>query len=476
MARTKDLILKEKIVKLPISKFIDTKFRDYAIYVVESRGIPNFYDALTPVQRYILKSTPTSFAKTLTVVGKCIQQGYHHGDTSITKSLNKLARPFGNGMQIIEGYGFFGSEVSPDPAAARYTSVKLSNKAADILNKYEHLTTREVEGAYYPLWMDVPLGLTVPIVGIAVGYKSTILPRKLDHIKEFLEGTRKSLKPFFVGFTGNVQKYNGIDNSWILSSDITYEERKIKIKDIPPFLKYKAALRKLDNIISKYEGFVRIVDNSNTKVDITILYIGNQKEQWDDIKEYVQKAFSIIVKESVVFVKDNKVLTYDSIEQYLEDYKWQVLRLKEKHLLWERDKLSDDLAFNKAKKIFIEYILEKRRSDEDITEFLKDYNRFLRSRLEGLTSRKFTSNELEKTKNTIKELTDTLMKKEKEYLIAKKEYDKTPDPTIERGIGSRKNSIDLFETDDIDESREGIVIWNGEDVYEKEQEEVELEG
>jgi len=71
---------KEKIIKLPISKFVDTKYRDYAVYVLEQRGIPSFYDALTPVQRYILKNSPTSFNKSLTVVGKCIQDGYHHGD------------------------------------------------------------------------------------------------------------------------------------------------------------------------------------------------------------------------------------------------------------------------------------------------------------------------------------------------------------------------------------------------------------
>jgi len=80
MSRARNLTRKEKIIKLPISKFVDTKFRDYALYVLTARGIPSFYDALTPVQRYILKNSPTSYAKSLTVVGKCIQDGYHHGD------------------------------------------------------------------------------------------------------------------------------------------------------------------------------------------------------------------------------------------------------------------------------------------------------------------------------------------------------------------------------------------------------------
>jgi hypothetical protein len=80
MAKPKSLLKKEKIISLPISKFLDTKYRDYAVYVLEQRGIPGFADALTPVQRYILKNSPSSFNKSLTVVGKCIQDGYHHGD------------------------------------------------------------------------------------------------------------------------------------------------------------------------------------------------------------------------------------------------------------------------------------------------------------------------------------------------------------------------------------------------------------
>ena len=92
-------IIKEKIIKLPISKFIDTKFRDYAIYVLESRGIPNFYDALTPVQRYILKNSPAAFTKTLSVVGKAIQDGYHHGDCLVFNTIINLA----DGSQITIG-------------------------------------------------------------------------------------------------------------------------------------------------------------------------------------------------------------------------------------------------------------------------------------------------------------------------------------------------------------------------------------
>jgi topoisomerase IV subunit A len=470
--KTKDLTKpkrKEKIFRLPISKFIDTKFRDYAVYVLEQRGIPSFYDALTPVQRYILKNSPSSFQKTLTVTGKAMQDGYHHGDNALNKSINKLARPFGNALQILEGDGFFGTEVSPAPAASRYTGVKLSAIANSILNKYSYLTSKAPDEPYDPFWMDIPLGLVIPIVGIAVGYKSTVLPRKLKDIQDFLADKRKSLKPYFEGFNGTIEKYKGIDKAWIISSNVVVEDRKILIREIPPILKYESVLKKLDHLINKYEGNIRILNNSNVKVNIDIVYTGKSKEDWEDVERFVRKTFSIIVTENPVFIKDGTVLTYDSIEQYLEDYKWQVVRLKLQNTLYERDKLSFDLKYNIAKELFIAFILEKKRTVEEIDKWLKPYDKEIAERLERMTAKKFTIDELEDTKQLIKQLTSELKEKEKELKESDAAYKKLEDPTTKRGIVSKKTSINLFETDDIEEDKEGIAIWNGEDVFDNDE-------
>jgi len=459
--------MKEKIVKLPISKFIDTKYRDYSIYILNHRGIPSFFDALTPVQRFILKNSSTSFGKTLSVVGKCFQDHYTHGDSSLSSAISKLARPFGNALQILEGYGFFGSEVSPDPAAARYTSVKLSSKANSIINQYKYLTTREEDGPYDPFWIDIPLGLTMPIVGIAVGYKTTILPRRLEHIKEFIEGKRKSVKPYFNGFNGSIQKYKGLDKAWLMSSIISIEDKKIQIKEIPPILKYTTVLKKLDNIINRFEGKIRIVNNSNTKVDIGIIYTGKNQDQWGDLQKYVKKTFSIVVTENPVFIKDGQVLVYDNIEQYLEDYRWQVSRLKFRNIEYEKDKLKFDLEFSEAKKLFIEFILSKKRTNKEIDIFLKVYRKEMRERLERMTARKFTKDEIILTRQEIIELTKSLSGKLKELNIIRKEFENTLDPTIKRGIGSKKTNVNLFDTEDIEETEDGIMIWNGEDVFDE---------
>lgn len=387
-------------------------------------------------------------------------------NSSLTGALNKLTRPFGNAMQIINGYGFFGSEVSPSPAAARYTSVKLSSLANSILNKYDYLTTREQDGPYDPFWMDIPLGLVTPIVGIAVGYKTTILPRKLKDIQDFLEGNRKSVKPYFEGFNGKIEKYKEADKSWLISSSIIVEDKKIMIREIPPILKYDTVLKKLDNLINKYESNIRIVNNSNTKVNIDIIYSGKNKEEWDDILQFAHKAFSIIVTENPVFIKDGQVLTYDSIEQYLEDYKWQLARLKYNDTLFKKNKLSFDLNFNIAKELFIKFMLEKQRSVEEVDKWLKPYDKEIVSRLESMTAKKFTKDELIVTREKIKTLTQELREKEKELKETKNIFDKYPDPTISRGIGSKKNTVNLFETSDI-EIIDQITVWDGQDVYDE---------
>jgi len=459
---------KTRTIKLPVSKYIDTRFRDYAVYVLESRGIPCFYDALTPVQRYILMSAPTTFQKTLTLVGKAIESGYHHGDSSLTKAISKLARPFGASLQVLDGYGFFGSEVCPEPAAARYTSVKISSKANEVLKKYSNLITKEPEGPYNPFFMDIPLGLTTPIVGIAVGYKTTVLPRKLEDIQKYLDGKIKSLKPHFMNFEGTVEKYHDLDNSWIISSNVTINGNRIEVRGIPPILKYTSALKRLDFLFNKFDGVVRILNNSNTKVNIDIVYLGKREEEWKEIKDFIQRVFSVIVTENPVFVKDGQVLVYESVEQYLDDYRWQLKRIKYHDNLSKRDHLSKELIFNKAKKEFINFVIAKKRTVEDIDEFLKPYNQGVKNRLEYLTSKKFTKDELEATELTIKQLTSDLSTAEVALTNSKDEFESLEDPTTKRGVSSKKVSSNLFEIDDVKEVN-GIYIWDGSDVFEDEE-------
>jgi hypothetical protein len=89
--------------KLSITDQINTQYRDYALYVIQSRGIPNFYDFLTPVQRLILENSPSRYNKTVGLVGEVIKTGfYHHGDCLDGDTLINLAD--GTSIKIKDWY------------------------------------------------------------------------------------------------------------------------------------------------------------------------------------------------------------------------------------------------------------------------------------------------------------------------------------------------------------------------------------
>lgn len=125
-----------------------------------------------------------------------------------------------------------------------------------------------------------------------------------------------------------------------------------------------------------------------------------------------------------------------------------------------------ELKFNYAKELFIAFILQKTRTIEELDKWLKSYDKEVISKLENMTAKKFTKDELASTKEKIKQLVIDLKIKEKELKEAQKNFDNFPDPTLSRGIISKKLSVNLFETDDV-EIIDDITVWNGEDVYDE---------
>lgn len=447
------------VIKVPISKFIDTKFREYALYVIESRGIPSFYDGLTDVQRFIIKNTPSKFVKTLSVVGSSIADNYHHGDASLSKAIGRLARPFGNSYRILDGYGFFGTEVSNQQAAPRYTHVKLSDNIRDMVKKYDHLNERDVEGAYKPFWLDYPIGLSLPIVGIAVGYKTLILPRKLEEVSKFIKGNKKAdLVPYFEGFDGIVEKYN---NSWKIQSNIHINNNVITVKSIPPLLKYSSAIKKLNNELSKYEQCCSIIDNSNKTVELYIKYRGADAEIFEDIKNIVHKVFSLLVTEIIVLIKDGKVLEYETIQEYLTDWKWHHKRLYYKHSEFLMKQCESEISYNKVKGEFIEYMLERKRTNVEIDKFYKQYTIEIYEKLNRLTPKNFTVDEIKNIEKEIKQAEKHIITLRERYEKYKHAFESLEDPTNNKAISYKRKALSLIDDSDYTEI-DGVLVWSSD--------------
>ena len=471
--------MKQKTYPLNISRQIDTNFRNYALYVLENRGIPNFYDALTNVQRFIMINAPASYNKTMSLVGSCMSDGYHHGDASLTKAINRLARPFGNSEQLLNGDGFFGSPVTQEASAARYTSIRINPTIADMIRKNNFLNTRDDEGSYDPLWVDLPIGLTNTIVGIAVGYKSTVLPRSLSQVQQFLDGEIKELIPYFKGFNGNVTRYKGMNKTWLIEGriEINQKAKSIRVVELPPLMKYGSFLKKLDSIISGYN--VRLINNSLNEIDLTVTLSGS-KEDWENFVIEVDRATKMLVTETPIFVKDGLVIEYEKIEDYINDFRYRLGDLKVRKLTYYMNVTDEELLFQKFKEKYLLFMLEgkakKMRTDVEIDEFLTELTvgyPNVRRRLDSIYLKSLSEDELKRTQKKIKDLTTELAKQKKDLAAAVKAFEKMTDTSLTRATTNRANSVtNLFaEEDEID----GIEVFGSSNTYESEDEEVEAD-
>ena len=454
---------KSKIYPLPISRQIDTNFRNYALYVLENRGIPSFYDGLTNVQRIIMLNAPHSFNKSLSLVGSCITDGYHHGDKSLTGAINKLARPFGNSEQLLLGDGFFGSPINHEASAARYTSVRINPKIAEVIRKSNFLNEKNDEGAWKPLWVDLPIGLTNTIIGIAVGYATTVLPRDLGDVQKYLDGKAKEVKPKFKNFGGKVSRYKGLDKTWLIEgvSEINPTAKTIRITELPPLMKYGSFLKRIENLIANHS--IKLTNNSQVNIDILLQFTGT-KEEWPVFVEAVEKSIKMIVTETPVFVKDGMVLEYNRIEDYIDDYRYRISELRVKRLEYFKQENVDELQFSIQKEKYLLFMLEVKKSqmitDDQIEAFLKTLTKGypnIRRRLESIYLKSLTEQELERTRAKIKELTEELKKQEIELNEAITVLAGMTDTSLKRGTTNRSSSsANLF----IDEEEiDGIAVF-----------------
>jgi hypothetical protein len=448
---------------ITIKRQIDQGYRSYALHVIESRGIPNWYDSLTNVQRILIDNSPSSFNKTLSVVGAAISAGYHSGDASLVSTINRLARPFNCAEPIMIGDGFFGCPVSPNAASARYTSVRLNPKIKQIVDRYYHLNRKNEEDVYDKLVVDLPFGLSAGVMGIAVGYKSTILPRKIEDIQDFFDGKRKNVNPYFKGFAGTVKKH-GDGKTWMVEGKIDIDEskREIRVTSIPPLVKFESFLKKVGSIL---EG-VDFDFNNNSSDDVEVTVTVSKREDpdvWKEVRDQIEKATKIIVHESIVFIRNKTVIEYERLEDYLLDFKDEIERTKLSHLDWTVIKERSELDFLRAKLEYLKFMVAKKRTDSEIDEFLKKFEKQISNRLDAIRLRQLSNEEVDRTSSLIKEQEQKL----KEFMRLQKEQEKLVHSMVFELRGKRiKPAEQLFETEQVD----GIDVFEIEEEPEEETE------
>ena len=167
-------------------------YLDYAMSVIVGRALPDVRDGLKPVHRRVLfamrelgNDWNKAYKKSARVVGDVIGKYHPHGDTAVYDTIVRMAQPFSLRYLLVDGQGNFGSVDGDAPAAMRYTEVRMSRIAHELLADIEKETVdftpnydeSEQEPSVLPT--RVPNLLVNGQTGIAVGMATNIPPHNL---------------------------------------------------------------------------------------------------------------------------------------------------------------------------------------------------------------------------------------------------------------------------------------------------------
>ncbi|MDH7494077.1 MAG: DNA gyrase subunit A [Candidatus Saccharicenans sp.] len=170
-------------------------YLDYALSVIIGRAIPDIKDGLKPVHRrvlYAMWETGTThnkpYKKSARIVGDVIGKYHPHGDAAVYDALVRMAQDFSMRYPLVDGQGNFGSIDGDPPAAMRYTEVRMTRLAEELLADIEKDTVNFVPNYDESLLMPEVLPAKFPNLlvngasGIAVGMATNIPPHNLAEV------------------------------------------------------------------------------------------------------------------------------------------------------------------------------------------------------------------------------------------------------------------------------------------------------
>jgi len=179
-------------------------YLDYAMSVIIGRALPDVRDGLKPVHRRILygmyeagNTAGKPYKKSARAVGDVMGKYHPHGDTAIYDSIVRMAQDFSMRYMLVDGQGNFGSVDGDNPAAMRYTEVRLQKLTNEVLADIEKETVDFVPNYDDSLSEPSVLPTRIPLLlangseGIAVGMATKIPPHNLT---ELIDGTIAIIK------------------------------------------------------------------------------------------------------------------------------------------------------------------------------------------------------------------------------------------------------------------------------------------
>ncbi len=193
-------ITRQRILPVYIEDEMKESYLDYAMSVIVSRALPDVRDGLKPVHRRILLAMNDlslahnkPYRKSAKLTGDVTGNYHPHGTSAVYDAVARLAQDFSMRYPLVDGQGNFGSVDGDPPAAERYTEVRMTEFAEELLFDLEKETVEFVPNYDETRMQAVVLPAKVPNLlvngsaGIAVGMATNIPPHNLREIVSGLE-------------------------------------------------------------------------------------------------------------------------------------------------------------------------------------------------------------------------------------------------------------------------------------------------
>ena len=200
MSDNDDQNLFDQPIPVGIEDEMKRSYLDYAMSVIIGRALPDVRDGLKPVHRRVLygmwesgNRSDRAYKKSARIVGDVMGKYHPHGDSAIYDTVVRMAQDFAMRYPLVDGQGNFGSLDGDNPAAMRYTEVRLMKLAEEMLREDIDKETvdwvpnydgSEIEPMVLPA--RVPNLLVNGATGIAVGMATNIPPHNLREVVDAL--------------------------------------------------------------------------------------------------------------------------------------------------------------------------------------------------------------------------------------------------------------------------------------------------
>ncbi|MEJ5170079.1 MAG: DNA gyrase subunit A, partial [Fimbriimonadales bacterium] len=184
-----------RITTVNVDEELGRSYVNYAMSVIIARALPDVRDGLKPVLRRILYAmrglnlTPDGpYTKSAKVAGETSGNFHPHGQEVIYPTMVRMAQPFNMRYPLIDGQGNFGSIDGDQPAAMRYTEVRLTPLAMQMLEDLDKETVDWMPNYLQSMNEPTVLPALFPNLlcnggtGIAVGMATNIPPHNLTEV------------------------------------------------------------------------------------------------------------------------------------------------------------------------------------------------------------------------------------------------------------------------------------------------------